>query len=89
MSGKKHTAINNFFQHLSAAGKELKNQNIDNFVDAQLACIKVYLEKLVQNKIINEVKILKKFYSVRNEQIAQYFITLKCFKNILYSVFYK
>ena len=89
MFGKKHTAINNLFWHFNVKKKRLKNQNINNFVNAQLAYIKIYSKKLIQSEIINEIKILKKFYFAWNEQIAQYFIMLKHFKNISYLIFYK
>ena len=62
MFEKKHIAINNFFQHLNAAEERLKNQDINNFVNAQLACIEIYLEKIIHNDHMNEIRILKKSY---------------------------
>ena len=89
MSEKKYITTDNLFWHLNATEKRLKNQDIDDFVNAQLACIEVCLKKIIYNDHINKIKILKKSYFAQSEQIAQYFIMLKYFKNILHSIFYK
>ena len=87
--GKKHTAADGLSRRPSAAGEGLEDQDIDDFVDAQLACIEVCSGRMVRGDHMNEIRILKESYSARSEQIAQYLTTLKRPEDIPRSVFHK
>ena len=73
---KKHTIANDFsqrFRDFSNNINKIHEENIDDFIDEQLNCVRVYLMNV--NKIKKKL-LLKKNYSEKSQKIAKYLIIL-------------
>ena len=73
---KKHTTVNNFsqqFRNFSNDIDEIYEENIDDFIDEQLNCVRVCFVNV--NEVEKKLS-LKKNYFEKSQRIARYLIIL-------------
>ena len=72
MPGNRHTAVNNLSYHSKVEGEDENEENINDFINSQLNCVRISVLELKKQKD----GILKPGYSLEYQQIAYYLLML-------------